>query len=235
MTYEVFDQRDTRLWTGEDTTDLHSYLAARSRRPPLRGTRPYTLWVTATGQPAVILKLRMDITGRITVVEICTTQPVAEVSLEEILANLLRLVPPPIYTPPSTARSVWERLRDKWPVEPPPIPEPPSGWSAAEWESLVRWEPESSGVRREAEAAAQTTTDHVTYLVGLRPDHGNQYDASALGWAGGCYFPERERFRLADGRTVTLTALDVAYDSEGDVAHVTYGSGDGVRVVVVND
>jgi hypothetical protein len=73
--------------------------------------------------------------------------------------------------------------------------------------------------------------DHVTDLRGL--GHGNEYDASVLDWPPG-YWPVRHAFRLLDGRALPFRAIDAAYDQDGDVLHVTYGSGT-LRVVVHND
>jgi hypothetical protein len=87
--------------------------------------------------------LRMDVAGRVAVVEMHTMQALPEVSLAEILGNLLTLLPSPAYTPPSVGRSVWDRLRDEWPPPDaqPPAEMPPDGISAAEWETFVRWDP----------------------------------------------------------------------------------------------
>jgi len=78
-----------------------------------------------------------------------------------------------------------------------------------------------------------TRAGHVTDLRELEPDHGNSYDASVLGWPPG-YWPVRHAFRLLDGRALPFRAIDAAYDQDGDVLHVTYGSG-ALRIVVAND
>jgi hypothetical protein len=90
------------------------------------------------GQPTVILDLRMDVAGRITATEMRTAQPLAEVPLEQAIGEVLRALPPVLAAPPA-GRSVWERLRDPWPLYEPPRPE--NLLSPAELAAFSRWDP----------------------------------------------------------------------------------------------
>ena len=167
MIYDFFDPQGHCRWSGSDYNELLAYVRAKSRRPPRHGTREYFLHVRLPGQPVLRFELRMQVNGSVTAKSVQTYQALPNLTLEDILGNVLAMVPPVISTPPPTGGTIWERLRDPW----------PSGESpAAEGQPQPRPAavPEQPGVLSEREASATWDSNAVRARARRPPRRGTR-------------------------------------------------------------